>query len=284
MRQRFGNHGSGGVSFFGFQSVITGTVGFIIVLTLFLALCVKDIIPKQENSPPPNPKREGDLKSMLSTIESLKKQVADYQSRPADDEATLRRMIGQLTSTIAEIDARPLPGLNQDADATGRDRELRAEKKRLLSRLEEMNASMHNGEKLSSGLNKDILDLQNKVVDAQSSLQRVNKAKNVISLIPERDGTGKEPVLVLVQGSLIRMQRADGAPAGVGSIGDFVNYIRAVSPATHYVVLYFKPSGTQHFEMLTKRARAEGYQIGYDVVPEDTDIEFSNLPSVPKKP
>ncbi|GEP43920.1 hypothetical protein [Brevifollis gellanilyticus] len=284
MRERFGNHGTGGVSFFGFQSVITGTVGFIIVLTLFLALCVKDIIPKEATSPQPNPKRDGDLKSMLSTIESLKNEVADYQSRPSDDEATLRRMIGQLTSTIAELDAKPLPGLDRDADATGRDRELRAEKNKLLSRLEKMSASMHNGEKLSSGINKDILDMEKKLVDAQSSLQRQNNRRNVISLIPEKDGSGKEPVLVLVQGSLIRMQRSDGAPAASGSINDFVKYIRAVSPATHYVVLYFKPSGTTHFEMLTKRARTEGFQIGYDVVPEDADIEFSNLPPVIKKP
>jgi hypothetical protein len=61
-----------------------------------------------------------------------------------------------------------------------------------------------------------------------------------------------------------------------------VNYLRAASPATHYVVFYFKPSGSQHFEMLTKRARAEGYQIGYDVIPEEADIEFSNLPPATK--
>jgi len=282
MRQRFGTHGTGGVSFFGFQSVITGTVGFIIVLTLFLALCVKDIIPRDKTSGQPLAKREGDLKSMLSTIESLKMQVADLQNRPADDEATLKRMIGQLTSTIAELNAKPLPGMNRDADATGRDRELHAEKDKLLSRLEKMNASAHEAEKLSSGINKDILDLEKKVIDAQSSLKRKRDRKNVISLIPERDGSSKEPILVLVQSSLIRFQRADGAPAGVGSIGEFVNYLRAASPATHYVVFYFKPSGSQHFEMLTKRARAEGYQIGYDVIPEEADIEFSNLPPATK--
>ena len=61
MRQRFGNHGTGGVSFFGFQSVITGTVGFIIVLTLFLALTVKNIIPRPHAEGQPEAKREGDL-------------------------------------------------------------------------------------------------------------------------------------------------------------------------------------------------------------------------------
>jgi hypothetical protein len=32
--------------------------------------------------------------------------------------------------------------------------------------------------------------------------------------------------------------------------------------------------------MLTKRARQEGYEIGYDVIPEDMDVEFSNEASV----
>jgi chromosome segregation ATPase len=217
---------------------------------------------------------------MLAQIVSEKNKVADYQQRPSDDAATLRRMIGQLTSTIAELDAKPLPGMNRDADATGRDRELRAEKDKLLSRLEKMNASAHEAEKLSSGINKDILDLEKKVIDAQSSLKRKRERKNVLSLIPERSGTKKEPILVLVQSSLIRYQRADGTPGGSGSVNELINYLRQSTPATHYVVFYFKPSGSPHFEMLTKRARQEGYEIGYDVIPEDMDVEFSNEASV----
>jgi hypothetical protein len=94
--------------------------------------------------------------------------------------------------------------------------------------------------------------------------------------------TNKEPVLVLVQGSLIRFQRADGVSASAGSIPDFVNYLRSITAATHYVVFYFKPSGANHFESLTKRARQEGFEIGYDVIPEDMDVEFHNNVPVSK--
>ncbi len=282
MRQRFGNHGAGGVSFFGFQSVITGTVGFIIVLTLFLALCVKDIIPRPHAEGQPLAKREGDLHSMQSRILSLKKLVGDLQKRPADDEATLKRMIGQLTSTVAQLQTPPTPGLGRDFDATAMDRELRDAKKKLLTKLDKMNASMHDAELLSSGINKDIPDLEKKVKDGQSSLQRMHSRRNVISLVPERMDTNKEPVLVLVQGSLIRFQRADGVSASAGSIPDFVNYLRSVTAATHYVVFYFKPSGANHFESLTKRARQEGFEIGYDVIPEDMDVEFHNNVPVSK--
>jgi hypothetical protein len=48
------------------------------------------------------------------------------------------------------------------------------------------------------------------------------------------------------------------------------------------VVFYFKPSGANHFESLTKRARQEGFEIGYDVIPEDLDVEFQNNPSAGK--
>lgn len=278
MRPRFGRQ-AGGISFFAFQDIITGTSGFLIVLALFLALNLDEKLTEGTGAEP-YAKSEEELRSMLAQIVSEKNKVADYQQRPSDDAATLRRMIGQLTSTIAELDAKPLPGMNRDADATGRDRELRAEKDKLLSRLEKMNASAHDAEKLSSGINKDILDLEKKVIDAQSSLKRKRERKNVLSLIPERSGTKKEPILVLVQSSLIRYQKPDGKPGGSGSVNELVNYLRQTTPATHYVVFYFKPSGANHFEMLTKRARQEGYEIGYDVIPEDMDVEFSNSASV----
>jgi hypothetical protein len=278
MRSRFGRQ-SGGISFFAFQDIITGTSGFLIVLALFLALNLDEKLT-EGTAAEPYVKREEELRSMLAQIVSEKNKVADYQQRPSDDAATLRRMIGQLTSTIAELDAKPLPGMNRDADATGRDRELRAEKDKLLSRLEKMNASAHDAEKLSSGINKDILDLEKKVIDEQSSLKRKRERKNVLSLIPERSGTKKEPILVLVQSSLIRYQKPDGTPGGSGSVNELISYLRQTTPATHYVVFYFKPSGSAHFEMLTKRARQEGYEIGYDVIPEDMDVEFSNSASV----
>lgn len=275
MRQRFGRQGGGGVSFFAFQDIITGTAGFLIVLSLFLALNLDEVLTGGDN-PQPVAKREEELKSMLARIVSEKKRVADLQARPAEDEATLRRMIGQLKTTVAQLETPPRPGLGRDADATAMDRELRVTKDKLLTKLEAMNASMQKAEMLSSGTNKDIQELEKKLLDYQTSLQSVRKRRNVITLVPELSDTKKEPVLVLVQGSLIRFQRSDAASASAGSIPDFVNYLRNVTAATHYVVFYFKPSGANHFESLTRKARQEGFEIGYDVIPEDLDVEFEN--------
>lgn len=274
MRSRFGRQ-AGGISFFAFQDIITGTSGFLIVLALFLALNLEEKL-SEAIAQHPYAKREEDLKSMQTQILLVKQQVADWEQAAGLDDNTLRRMIGQLKTSLTEMDARPLPGMNQDADATGRDATLRAEKRKLLTRLDEINASIHKGEQLSSGLVKDIPDVEKKIINAQSSLQRKRQLQNVITLIPEPDGRGKEPILVLVQSSLIRFQRANSVPADGGSVTEFSNYLRQTSPTTHYVVIYFKPSGAQHFELLTKRARAEGYEIGYDVIPEDFDVEFRN--------
>lgn len=275
MRQRFGSQGGGGVSFFAFQDIITGTAGFLIVLSLFLALNLDEVLTGGDN-PQPVAKREEELKSMLARIVSEKKRVADLQARPADDETTLRRMIGQLKTTVAQLETPPRSGLGRDADATAMDRELRVTKDKLLTKLEAMNASMQKAEMLSSGTNKDIQELEKKLLDYQTSLQSVRKRRNVITLVPELSDTKKEPVLVLVQGSLIRFQRSDAASASAGSIPDFVNYLRNVTASTHYVVFYFKPSGANHFESLTRKARQEGFEIGYDVIPEDLDVEFEN--------
>ncbi len=145
-----------------------------------------------------------------------------------------------------------------------------------------MNASIYQAELLSSGLNKEVPDLKKKIKDAESSLQRVQSRRNVISLVPELSDNKKEPILVLVQASMIRFQRANGQPASAGSIPDFVNYLRAATAATHYVVFYFKPSGANHFESLTRIARQEGFEIGYDVIPEGLDVEFHNSVPVTK--
>lgn len=278
MRPRFGRQ-AGGISFFAFQDIITGTSGFLIALALFLALNLDERLTEGAGGQP-LARRQEELKSMQAQILSLKQQVADWEQQPGLDATTVRRMIGQLKTSIAELDARPLPGLNQNADATGRDAVLHAEKKRLLTRLEEMNASIHKGALLSSGLVKDIPDLEKKLLDEQSSLRRLRQRRNVVTLIPEQDASRKQPVLVLVQGSLIRLQRADGAPAATGSVKELSDYLRQASPATHYVVLYFKPSGAMHFETLKRLVRAEGYEMGYDVIPEEADVEFSNVDSV----
>lgn len=275
MRARFGRQSGTGVSFFAFQDIITGTSGFLIVLTLFLALNLDEALV-EENHDKPYAKREEELRSLQSRIVSTKNLAADLQNRPAEDETTLRRMIGQWTTTVAELESPLKPGLNKAFDATAMDRELRETKQTLLTKIEKMNASMHQAELLSSGLNTEVPDLEKKIKDAQSSLQRVQSRRNVISLVPELSDNRKEPILVLVQGSLIRFQRANGQPASAGSIPDFVSYLRAATAATHYVVFYFKPSGANHFESLTRIARQEGFEIGYDVIPEELDVEFHN--------
>ncbi len=275
MRARFGRQSGTGVSFFAFQDIITGTSGFLIVLTLFLALNLDEALV-EGNQNKLYAKREEELRSMQSRIVSTKNLVADLQSRPAEDETTLRRMIGQWTTTVAELESPPMPGLNKAFDATAMDRELRDTKQKLLTKIEKMNAAMHQAELLSSGLNKDVPDLEKKIKDAQNSLQRVQSRRNVISLVPELSDNRKDPILVLVQASLIRFQIANGQSASAGSIPDLVKYLRAASAATHYVVFYFKPSGAYHFESLTRIARQEGFEIGYDVIPEELDVEFHN--------
>ncbi len=281
MKARFGRQSGTGVSFFAFQDIITGTSGFLIVLSLFLALNLDEALV-EGNHTKPYAKREEDLRSMQSRIVSTRNLVADLQNRPAEDETTLRRMIGQWTSTVAELESALTPGLNKAFDATAMDRELRDTKQKLLTRTEKMNASIHQAELLSSGLNTEVPDLEKKIKDAESSLQRVQSRRNVISLVPELSDNKKEPILVLVQASMIRFQRANGQPASAGSIPDFVNYLRATTAATHYVVFYFKPSGANHFESLTRIARQEGFEIGYDVIPEGLDVEFHNSVPVTK--
>ena len=282
MKMRFGRQTTGGISFFAFQDIITGTSGFLIVLTLFLALNLDEKLATDRPATTVA-HRDDELKALQTQIESEKKKVADYQALPALDEDTLRRLVGQLKSSAADLDGLPLPGMSRAADATARERQLRAERERLLTRLEGMQVSIANGEALSAKLTQEVADLEAKILRLEDSRQRRRKGEHVLNLLPEADDSPKEPLLVLVQNSLLRFQRADGSPGG-GSLEEFIAYLREVSPATHYVVLYFKPSGAAHFTMLTRHAREQGFEVGYDVIPEEMDVEFNNREATPTPP
>jgi len=282
MKARFGRQHTGGISFFAFQDIITGTSGFLIVLTLFLSLNLDE---KLATDGPASTvaHRDDELKALQTQIESERKRVADYQAHPALDEDTLRRLIGQLKNSAAEMEGRPLPGMDRAEDATARERQLREEKQRLLTRLEGLQASIAKGEQLSAKLTQEVADMEAKILRVEDSQQRRRKGVNVLNLLPDTDDSPKEPVLVLVQNSLLRFQRPDGSPGG-GSLDEFIAYLRQVSPATHYVVLYFKPSGAMHFTNLTRHARAQGFEVGYDVIPEEMDVEFDNREPAPTPP
>lgn len=272
MKARFRHGRSEGISFFAFQDIITGTSGILIVIALFLSLNLDQVIQVSTDADTAH-QREGDLTRLIAQVAALKSQVAEVQKLPGEDAPTLQRMIEQLEDTVLTLSA-PVAAAQSPVTPMSRDRQIEYQK--LLTATQEAEASIETARQRAAKELALLPDLENQVKDAQSRLQASRDRQNVLRLIPERTDTTKEPILILVRASRFFVQRFDGSEAhAAASLSAFLELLQAFSPTQHYIVLYFKPSGAPHFERLTSQVREAGFEIGYDVVPEDIEFEFT---------
>ncbi len=96
----------------------------------------------------------------------------------------------------------------------------------------------------------------------------------MLRLIPEKSNTSKEPVLIVVQKSHLRIQIfGDAPPKILNSSDELLETLHSYPTTSYYAVLYFKPSGALRFQDLTKEIRQAGYEIGYDLISEDIELD-----------
>ena len=90
-----------------------------------------------------------------------------------------------------------------------------------------------------------------------------------------------EPLLVTVAGQSAKLERFRVAgskvllPAVTGE--DLTAALKRFDAHHFYVVFYIKPSGIANFAELKAAARAAGFEVGYDAMEEDAEIDFSTL-------
>lgn len=272
MRSRFGKQ-TGALSFFAFQDIITGTAGFLIVLTLFLALNLDEAITTV-TSPTPVAGLEDEVRKLQEQVDEIKKDVAEMQGRPAENESTVKRMIGQLKTTISELESSASPSLGLGDQASALEKRHQDEMRAAQAALERTRAETLAVQRKAAETVSEVEDLRKRATEAGRSIQLNRARQKVLTLIPEKSDTAKEPVLVLVYGSKIEAVRIGELPVEVSSIPAFARYLHGLNSERYYVVMYFKPSGSHLFNALTERARQEGFEIGYDAVPEDVEVRI----------
>lgn len=89
-----------------------------------------------------------------------------------------------------------------------------------------------------------------------------------------------EPLLVTVTGQAAKLERYGiaGSKVPLPATGeDLATALKPFDPHHFYVVFYLKPSGIAAFADLKAAARAAGFEVGYDAMEEDAEIEFSTL-------
>jgi hypothetical protein len=274
MHGRFNKSSASGVSFFAFQDVITGTTGFLIIITIFLALSIDEVI--EIDSPPvTNESVAGHLAKTLEQVLSLKEQVNSSQLAPGENRETLTRMIEELKRSIDRLSPSTTPDPRQmSVEEANLSRELRLESQKLLTRLDTLKKLLPDTTKEAAQAESRIAALESEVKDVENRLQQTIDRKNVLKLIPEKSSTSKEPVLIIVQKVHLQVQIFGGGPPKIiNSNDELLNVMRSYPTTNHYAVLYFKPSGALRFQELTKELRTAGYEIGYDLISEDIELD-----------
>ncbi|OYW76064.1 MAG: hypothetical protein B7Z37_10480 [Verrucomicrobia bacterium 12-59-8] len=274
MRGRFNKSNGSTVSFFAFQDVITGTTGFLIIITIFLTLNLDQVISVSSDADP-HAALAVTLKDTLAEIVKLKQQAVMAVLSPNETEETVTRMIDELKRSIARLDPSSHPDPTKNiADETPIEREIRIEKQKLLTAIESLKNLLPDSTKEAAEAESKLAALESELKKIQSRLQQSYDQQNVLRLIPEKSTSNKDPVLVVVDKAGFRIQLFDGSKAqSVSSLADLMKTLTAFSPSKHYIVLYFKPSGSLSFNDITKRIRGAGYEIGYDLIPEHIQLE-----------
>ncbi len=98
--------------------------------------------------------------------------------------------------------------------------------------------------------------------------------KNRVFMIPERDQSGKEPVLVVLSatnGWVTRLGQTNRLEFKVNNgRTSFKQVMETLDAQRDRLVFYVRPSGISHFEICRDLAKKRAFNIGYDAADEDT--------------
>lgn len=274
MRGRFQKSHGSAVSFFAFQDVITGTTGFLVIITIFLALNLDEVISVSSDADP-HAALAVTLKDTLAEIVKLKQKGVMAELSPNETEETIRRMIEELKRSIERLTPSMQPDATQKTtEESPLEREVRIEKQKLLTTIESLKKLLPETTEKAAKAESEVAARESEVKKIQSLLQMSYDQQNVLRLIPEKSTTNKDPVLVVVDKTGFRIQLFDGSKSkSASSLEELMQTLTAFSSAQHYIVLYFKPSGALQFDEVTRRTRGAGYEIGYDLIPEQIQLE-----------
>ena len=277
MRSRFSKSGANGISFFAFQDIITGTTGVLIVITIFLALNLDEVITLSTDADPAAFTQEM-LNGALEEVVALKEQLGRLEELPVEDEATLRRMVENLKASVSDLAVEQEAAKNAPAaEETALAREVRVERENLTAKLLSLQDEEAAAQSAAAAATRRLAGLETSVKDAENLLQQARDKNNTLRLIPQRSDTSKEPLLVIMQSGRFELRRFDQPTSDtVNSTSALLGLLDKFPPAGHYVVVYCKPSSASSFEETTDAVRSAGFEIGYDLMPEAIDLKFSS--------
>jgi hypothetical protein len=257
---------------------ITSVIGILLVITLLLALHLDEVTPASTDDPT-RPELQAQLSELLDRLAQLRAAIAQMQqpSGGADPEA-LAGEIALLKLQAAAVEERnarsraalaAMLGDRAQAAVQSDLAKFRAELTRQQTVLDTLRQQARESQRRMAALEK-------KARDREAALLAERNRQNVLQLIPERSRTSKEPVLGVVTGSGMALQPLESAQKiTVGRDSNLRAALQRWSPLNQYFVFYFKPSAARRFDEVLDTAREAGFEVGYDAIPENTELQFA---------
>lgn len=289
MREHFRSFDSK-ISFFAFADIITAVSGMLIFITLLLATDLGR--PTNSQAPSSDPELDRQLKETLTRQVEVDASNQRLQgllaaANTAPDPNKLQADIGRLRAELADEKSKHA-GMSEELAASQsaldtQDKllgitDVRAQIKKEAEDLDAIGRD-------ESKVRDQIAALGHEIDSVQSKIRKLHAREGQVWLIPDRTSNPKEPILAVVSGTGLRIDRFNhpelsqefkksGARSGLES------YLKQAKSQDQYVVFLIRPSGIALFKDLVRTARDNGFEVGFDALEEDREIHFTAPPPI----
>jgi hypothetical protein len=127
--------------------------------------------------------------------------------------------------------------------------------------------------------------LEKQIASVQSKIARLRAREGQLWLVPDRNASSKEPILAIVSGGDIKIERFNHPDQTQQfeksrAHNAFDSSLAHFKPATQYIVFLIRPSGIGLFKDLVQVARERNFEVGFDALEEDREIHFTTPPPI----
>ena len=278
------------ISFFAFADIITAVSGVLIFVALLLATDLGR--PAGKPAQPANAEAEQELQETLAQQQEaaaanhrLEELLAEAEASPDADKlrADIARLQTQLTAAQKKQAAVAGEMAGSETKIAARDQalgltDIKAAVQKIIREAEEIEDQARQAKESTDGL-------EQRVARTETKLLKLRERDGQIWLIPERNMTTKEPVLVTVSGAGETIERFDNPAARQQVATPMANiklnsFLETNKATDVYVVFLIRPSGIELFHELVTTARNRGFEVGYDALEEDKQVHFSEPPPI----
>jgi DNA repair exonuclease SbcCD ATPase subunit len=285
MARQIENPAQSNLRFFVFQDIITCVSGVLIFIVLLMTVNLGSFVTASRFVV--DAKRAEELKRLLDRLAqlvtentTLQSQLATVQTMPKRDdlEAEIKTLksqleeLGQQQKALAD-NAELLNSAQAEKESALGLKDLREQIQKLKDELAKLKEANRTASQQVAALESEVKTREGRLLEAESNARR-------LWLIPDFSDTSKEPVIVVISDTAVTLERFNKREGRIeikqGDIRkEFQKALKQFNPLNQYIVFYLKPSAIGRFEDFLTVAKNSRFEIGYDALEEDKELQLS---------